>query len=641
MNENRSPGPPDIPTLLKNVRRPKKAVVTAGMPYATGPLHLGHLAGTHIPADVYARWLRMVIGAENVLFVCGTDDHGSTTELSAIKAGKKVREFLSELRETQHNTLKRYHLSLDVYSGTSFEECYEPFHRDLSQNFLRNLKKNNLLIKKSSRHWYDPKLNRFLQDRFVTGKCPNPKCENLLAYSDECEVCGMQYSPEELQQPKSALSDATPVLKDSTHWWLDMWTVSEPMRKWVLKSEKFWRQAVFNAVISNLKPTFLFDKSHEETFKEFKNTLPPHKSRYAPGKRIAVQFENKVEFEKGKEVFSKHAITVIPDDGWAYRSITRDVEWGIPLPQEWGDEIKGKTLYVWPDSLIAPISFSKVALKKKGLDPELYKDYWCNLDSDIYQFLGQDNVYFYTLMQGGLWLGQQSNPMADPAMGDFQFARNVFGNCHLMVNGEKMSKSRGNFFSGDQMLDEKKYHPDQVRYYLALLSLPEKPSNFDFSNFEERNRFLAGPMNASFEKPISACHSKYEGRVPEGVLDSKIQEETVKIVQKYLRSMERGEFSTLLFLIENYARLVNSQFTQYKPHDDRAPLEQRQNALYSCFAVLKNLVIMLHPFVPDTMEKLRQSLNLPASIYRIEELGKPMEAGHPIGAQQSYFPSVP
>jgi methionyl-tRNA synthetase len=203
-----------------------------------------------------------------------------------------------------------------------------------------------------------------------------------------------------------------------------------------------------------------------------------------------------------------------------------------------------------------------------------------------------------------------------------------------------MSKSRGNFYSGDQMLDEKKYHPDQIRYYLALLSLPEKSSNFDFKNFDERNKFLAGPMNAAFEKPISACHSKFGGVIPKGELDPKIKDETQKIIAKYLRNMDRGEYSTLLFLIENYARQINSQFTQYKPHDDRAPEDQRRNALYSCFYVLKNLLVMLYPFVPSTMESLRKSLNLPENVFRVEELNIPMPFDHKIGPKLDYFPAV-
>jgi methionyl-tRNA synthetase len=268
--------------------------------------------------------------------------------------------------------------------------------------------------------------------------------------------------------------------------------------------------------------------------------------------------------------------------------------------------MKGKTLYVWPDSLIAPISFSQVALKNQGRDPKEYERFWKDPESKVYQFLGQDNVYFYVLMQGAMWLGSQKDIHRQPEAGDFQLT-DIFGCFHLMVDGEKMSKSRGNFFTGDQLINEMNYDSDQVRYFLALLSLPEKSSNFDFNTFHDRNKFLAGPLNAALEKPISAVHSKFDGKVPDGVLLEKAEKETMQIVTRYLKNMEKAEYSTLLFAIENYARLVNSFFVQYKPHDDRHDETERKNALYTCFYVVKNLMIMLYPFAPKTMDKVRVS----------------------------------
>lgn len=629
----------DIEAIKKNVYRPKRAVITAGMPYANGPLHVGHLAGAQIPSDVYARFMRMLIGSDRVLYVCGTDDHGSTSELAALQAGKPVREFIDSIHSKQHQTLVRYSISLDTYTGTSRPECF-PIHQETCQNFIRKLYQNGMLEKRTSRQWFDPKLERFLQDRFVRGKCPNPKCDNDGAYSDECDRCGSQYDPTELIQPRSALSDATPVLKDTVHWWLDMWKVSETLRVWIQSKEKTWRTPVFNEVIHTVLPSLRFDNTHEPKYKEIKESLPKHKSKYAAGKKVQLQFENKEDLLRAQKELEKNGISNALIDSWAHRAITRDVAWGIPMPKGLDPELEGKTLYVWPDSLIAPISFSQVALKQKGEDPARFSEFWKDPDDRVYQFLGQDNVFFYVLMQGALWLGSQEDPYRLPQAGEFQLT-DIFGCFHLMVDGEKMSKSKGNYFTGDQLLDEKGYTPDQIRYFLALLSLPEKASNFDFATLDERNRFLAGPMNASFEKPISACHSKFDGKVPEGVLIDKVVVETTRIVQRYLRSMERAEYSTLLYAIENYARQINSLFTQFKPHDDRFPEDTRRNALYTSFYVLKNLMIMLYPFVPETMEKLRESLQLSPDVFRIDELGIPIPAGHAIGMKQQYFPAVP
>jgi methionyl-tRNA synthetase len=241
-------------------------------------------------------------------------------------------------------------------------------------------------------------------------------------------------------------------------------------------------------------------------------------------------------------------------------------------------------------------------------------------------------------MQGALWLGTQADPHRLPIEGELQLTE-IFGCFHLLVSGEKMSKSLGNFFTGDQLLDEKGYEAEQIRYYLSLLGLPEKQSDFDFAKLDDRNKFLAGPMNAAFERPTAAALSKFDGKVPEGKLLEKVESDTVRIVQRYVKAMERGDYPSLLFDIENYARIINSLFTQWKPHDDRFPEAERADALYSCFYVLKNLIILLHPFVPETTDRVRESLRLPKSIFRLTELGTGIPAGHEIGPKGRYFPS--
>lgn len=633
---------PEQPKSVKEVialtKRPKKAVVTAGMPYANGPLHLGHLAGAMIPPDVLARFLRMWIGQDNVLFVSGNDDHGSTSEVAAMQAGIPIREFIDTIHEKQKQTLKEYGISFNVFSGTSRPEAFS-IHSEMAQGFFKKLHKNGMLNKKISKQWFDPSLNRFLQDRNVTGKCPNTKCENVKAYSDSCEDCGASFDPSELINPKSQLSNTTPELRDTVHWWLDMWKVSDQLKDWIGTKKNKWRTAVFNEVNETVQPAFQFDNIHENLYKELKETLPKHKSRYAPGKKVVVQCENKIEMNQAKKILEDKGVICTYLDGWAHRSITRDVLWGIPMPTELDPDLKNKTMYVWPDSLIAPISFSQVALKDAGRNVGEYKEFWTDPDAKVYQFLGQDNVYFYVLMQGAMWIGSQDDVARQPVKGEFQLT-DVFAVYHLMVDGEKMSKSKGNFYTGDQLLNEMNYDADQVRYFLSLLSLPEKSSNFDFSTFHERNKFLAGPLNAAFEKPISACHSKFEGVIPEGCILEKVEKETMQIVGKYIKAMEKAEYSQLLFAVENYARLINSLFVQTKPHDDRHPENERRDGLVSCFYVLKNLMIMLYPFAPHTMDRLRESLNLPKTVFSIDELGVKIPTGHKINEKGNYFPNV-
>jgi methionyl-tRNA synthetase len=629
MNKPQYTPPTDVKSILQLVKRPKTAIITGGMPYANGPLHLGHLAGAMVPPDIMARYMRMLIGKQNVLFVSGNDDHGSTSEVAALQAGMPVREFIDQIHDKQVQTTSRYGISYDIFSGTSQPDCY-PVHKETSQDFMIKLWQNKMLEKKTTKQWFDPKIQRFLQDRNVTGKCPNPNCTNEMAYSDECEVCGTQYDPSQLINPKSSLSDATPELRDTNHLWLDMWKVSDQLTEWIKSKQNKWRKGVFNEVYETVQPAFQFDNTNEPTFKEMRASLPKHKSRYAPGKKVVVQFENLADYLTSKSAMEEKGISCEPLDGWAHRSITRDVTWGIPVPAEIDPEMSGKTLYVWPDSLIAPISFTKVALAKQGRDPKEWERFWKDPEARIFQFLGQDNVYFYVLMQGAMWIGVNDNyTMTD-----------VYSVFHLMVNGEKMSKSRGNFYSGDQLTEEMGYDPDQVRYFLSTLSLAEKQSNFEFDTFNERNKFLAGPLNAAMEKPIAAVHSKFGGVVPDGKLLEKAEKETMKIVQMYVKNMEKADYITLLGQIENYARLINSMFVQYKPHDDRHDETERKDALFTCFYILKNLMIMLHPFVPATMEKVRQSLNLPEDVFSIDELGKAIPAGHAIGQKQQFFAAV-
>lgn len=627
--------PTSVKEVLAQYKRPTKVVVTAGMPYANGPLHLGHLAGAQVPADIMARFMRLVSGNDNVLYVNGNDDHGSTSEVAALKAGKSIRDFIDTIHDQQLATLKAYSISTNVFTGTSRPETY-PSHEKYSQDFLRRLHENGMLEKRVTKQWYDPQVKRFLQDRFVRGTCP--VCASTEAYSDECSNCGSTFDPSELKDPRSALSEAKPELRETAHWWLDMWKVADPLKAWIETKAKAWRPAVYSEVSNTVLIGCRFENVHEARYKEIKETLPKHKSRYVAGKKVECLFENKEELARAQTALDAAGIPSVITDHWAHRPITRDVSWGIPVPPEIDPEMQGKTLYVWPDSLIAPIVFTQVALAESGRAADEYKKFWCDPNAKVVQFLGQDNVFFYVIMQGSMWLGQQSDITHAPAAGDLQMTE-ILSCFHLMVNGQKMSKSTGNFYTGDQLL-EMKYDPDQVRYFLAYLSLPVKASNFDFEQFGERNKFLAGPMNAAFEKPISACNSKYDGAVPNGRLNEKVEQETVKLVQKYLRSMEKGDYSTLLGQIENYARTVNSLFTQYKPHDDRAPEQERKDALYSCFYVLKNLMIMLYPFVPSTMDRLRESLRLPADVFTADQLGTAIPAGHKIGEKATYFPAV-
>lgn len=626
----------EIKTIISRANRPQKMMVTGGMPYANGELHLGHLAGAHIPSDIYARFYRMFIGEENVLFVCGTDDHGSTSELSAKKSGKPIEEFIAEIHGEQKSVLEDYQVSLDTYSGTSRKETY-PHHESYCQETLRKLNQNKMLFSKVSDQWFDPVENMFLPDRLISGTCPS--CSEDGAYSEECDKCGANYEPKDLLNPKSAISDGVPELRPTKHLWLDMWQVTDQLKNWIESRAKVWRKFALSEALGTVIPSLQISKEFEEKFKSLKENLPKHKSRYAPGKTIVIQFESLSELETAKKLFDENSITASNYDSWAYRSITRDVKWGIPVPTDIDAEMEGKTFYVWAESLVAPISFTQTALSLRGETKQSVDDYWKNPEGKIAQFIGVDNIFFYTVMQGAMWFGTQEDKKRMPIKGELQLT-DIYPVYHLTVNDKKMSKTTGNFYTARELIGKMGYTSDQVRYFLSILSLYKKQSNFDFEMFNDRNKFLSGPMNAAFEKPISAANKKFEGKIPEGNLTPKVAAETKKIIQVYMNSMPKAQYSDLLYLIENYARLINKIFKNYKPHDDRHDMQERVDGLYSSFFVLKNLMIMLYPFVPTTIEKLCDSLNLPKDQLLISELGKPLLAGHKVNEVQEFFPNM-
>lgn len=626
----------EIQTIIGRIDKPQKLVITGGMPYANGPLHLGHLAGAFIPSDIFARYYRMLIGSENVLYVSGNDDHGSTSELSAKKAGMPIAEFIGGIHDQHKNTMKSYNVSLDTFTGTSRPETYE-FHKNFCQHNLRKLYKNGMLETRTSEQWYDTQENMFLPDRLISGTCP--KCGAEGAYSEECDACGATYEPKELLNPVSSVNGSTPELRPTDHWFLDMWQVSDQLKTWFEGRKKAWRKFALTEAIGTVTPSIQFSQDLEDTYKSLKGDLPKHKSRYSSGRQIVAAFENMSDLEAAKTQLANAGINALNYDSWAYRSITRDVKWGIPLPEEIDEKMKGKTFYVWPESLVAPVAFANTALKEQGRSDQKVEDYWMNPNGKIAQFIGIDNVFFYSVMQGAMWFGTQADKSRMPIEGELQLS-DIYPVYHLQVNNQKMSKSTGNFILADELIKEKGYSADQVRYFLSILSIHKTQSNFDFETFDDRNKFLAGPLNAAFEKPISAANKKFDGVVPDGKLVGKVAGETKKIIQVYMNSMNKAQYSDLLYLIENYARLINKIFTNFKPHDDRHDLQERTDGLYSSFFVLKNLMIMLYPFVPGTIDKLRKSLNLPESVYSISELGKPIEPGHKVGELQEFFPHI-
>ena len=623
--------------ILAKLSRPTKVVVTAGMPYVNGELHLGHLAGVFVPADIYARWWRMVVGRENVVFVSGSDDHGVEALGAFEKSGKPLAAFISSVRSTHQNTLASYAISLDVYASTSDPKDL-PDHTQYCHEFLQALNRKDQLSVRSTEQYYDTQRQCFLPDRWVRGTCP--VCGYGDAYSQECPHCGAYYESTELGEPRSALSGTTPELRSTRHLWWDMFPQAPLLWQHIQSSRSLFPKAVYQQLCGDMAPALNLGESFEESAALLKQNQLSYKKMNQKGGGVRLQFSSFEDLKRACELLEAEGVVCEVHKSWARRFLSRDTFWGVSLPEGLGlslEERKQKSFYVWPDSLIAPLSFTKRALRSRGEEEELYLDYWGRSTSERHQFIGVDNLYFYGLMQSALW--QASWQGDEPEEGEWQMSR-IHSRFHLQVEGEKMSKSRGNFYTADELLQDRGYSSDQIRYFLATLSLRDKPSNLEFSTLERRNNFLAGPLNAAFEKPLAAAHSKFGGRVPEGQLLDKVRVATEKVMRQYVKFMPQAQYPQFLGAVENYARIINSIFHSHKPHDDRHALEERKDGLYSSFYILKNLLIWLYPFAPDTMERLRKSLGLGPEVYTIDELATGIRPGHKIGVQERFFPSL-
>lgn len=629
--------------IKSQLHRPESMVITAGMPYANGPIHLGHLAGAFVPADIYARWWRMVIGDDRVLFVSGSDDHGVTSLIRSQDEDMETRDYIAQIRKSHLGSFKNYHISFDHFGSTS-DPQYLSDHTRLCQSFVDKLSEHGLLSVRGTRQWFDESQQLFLPDRMVVGVCP--VCSYEQASSQECDRCGAQYHCEELVDPQSILSSSRPILKSTRHLWLDMWPLADVIYEYhKQQGRQFYQKSVLSEILSDSAPilAFLKDPQNQSLYENLAAELPRHKKRYSSDHQVLLQFQSYEDLRSAQSIIRTAGLDTTLKQSWSQRSLSRDVKWGISLSEHCGlsdTERLAKTLYVWPESLIAPLSFTKQALSLRGSSQNI-KDYWFTKQAQRHQFIGIDNVYFYGVMQTALWLAQQSDPTTlSTSESDLQFSH-IHTFFHLQMDGQKMSKSRGNFFTADEILSEDVYCADHIRYFLAFLSLKQKPASFDLTLFQQRNDLLAGPINAAFEKPLSAARKHYSCQVPEGTLLPKVEAATQKVIKLAIKTMPKSQYPQYLLGVENYARLVNSLFSTYKPHDDRYPAQERRDALFSCFFILKNLVILLSPFAPTVMDQLRQSLALSRQECCYDELAIPMKPHHVIErTPRRYFSST-
>src|SRR5690625_230228 len=424
----------------------KRTLVTSALPYANGPIHLGHIAGAYLPADLYVRYKRLT--GEDVLYICGSDEHGVPITIAAEQEGVDPQEIVDTFHARNKKVFDKTGISFDYYGRTS-----APVHHETSQQFFGKLYEDGVFIQKTEKQLYDPEAEMFLPDRYVKGTCPN--CGYEEAYGDQCENCGTSLSPAELINPKSAITGDTPETRKTTHGYLPLGDFQEKREQWIASREN-WKPNVAGQVKSWLR------------------------------------------------------------DGLSDRAVTRDLSWGVPVPLE---DAEGKVLYVWFDAPIGYISATKEWAEQQG-DPELWRTYWQDEETDLIHFIGKDNIVFHCIMFPAILM----------AYGDYVLPKNVPANEFLNLEGQKLSTSRGWSVWLEDYLEY--FEADLLRYVLGTILPETKDSDFSWEAFQNKvNSELADILGNFIYRTTSFTHKYFDGIVPELHDPSNKDRETLARIQ--------------------------------------------------------------------------------------------------------------
>lgn len=536
-----------------------KKLITAALPYANGPVHIGHLAGVYIPADVYARFQRRL--GKDVAFICGSDEHGIPITIRAKKEGVTPQDIVDQYHEVIKKSFSDLGISFDEYSRTTSRR-----HREVSQDFFKTLYDKNKFTEEVSEQYYDEQAGEFLADRYIVGTCPN--CSNDGAYGDQCEKCGATLSPSELLNPKSMLSGNVPVLKETKNWYLPLNEYEDFLNEWIIEGHKDdWKPNVYGQVKSWLT------------------------------------------------------------DGLKPRAMTRDLNWGVPVPLPDAD---GKVLYVWFDAPIGYITFTQEWAEKNGRD---WKEFWQNENSDLIHFIGKDNIVFHCIIF----------PAMMKAHGNYIMPANVPAFEFLNLENEKISTSRNWAVWAHEYVQEFPGQQDVLRYAL-LSSAPEtKDNNFTWKDFQTKNNSeLVGIFGNFINRVAVLIHKYYNGIIPEGTLGETEQAEIKKAGSEIEMYLEKFEFRNSLSALMNLARYGN-QFLQIEEpwKTIKENPEKAANSLFNAAQIAVALAQFSEPFMPFTSEKLLRMFNCNQLNWQdLKDRELMIETGHQINEAALLFSKI-
>lgn len=608
---------------------PKRAVITGGMPYGNKQLHFGHVGGVFVFADVYARFLRDRIGSENVIFVSGTDCYGSPIAESYRKLIEEqggsgtIEDFVRGNHEAQKKTLDDYGISLNLFGASGLGRNAE-VHNKVSDWFIRRLYENGHLQKITSAQFYDEKAGTYLNGRQVVGKCPVQGCQSEKGYADECDL-GHQYMPKDLIDPKSTLTGETPVMRDAANWYFKLTDHYDILREYAadLRQRENVRQVVYKTVSEFLEPPVIYIMNDfREKYEEIKSQLEKHELiEEAKKTSFTIVFEDLTDREKSCEVLSSAGVRFRTGKTLVPFRLTGNIDWGVPAPVL--EDEDPLTVWVWPESLWAPISFTQAYLESIGHSADEWKKYWCSKDAQVYQFIGQDNIYFYGVAEMAMFMALQGKDglSCDPAEGELQLPILVANHHVLFLDKKASSSGTVKPPMAAELLDY--YTAEQLRMHFLSLGLGMRSVSFqpkplnpaakeDEGDPVVKEGFL---LSNVFNRIIRTCFydaQKYlDGKMPVGAIDADILAESEKAVLEYERFMYKFEFHQVTYVLDSYIRKASKYMAKAKAEADKADdNELRKKWLTNVFHMIKTAAVLLHPIAPVGTEMVRDYLNI-------------------------------
>lgn len=547
----------------------RRFLVTAALPYSNGRLHVGHIAGAYLPADIFVRYLRL--RGEDVRFVCGSDDNGVAITLSAEKEGLSPAQTVEKYNAAQKSDFDGLGIEFDVYGGTHLAGFVER-HNAISQAFFRTLFDKGCFVKRSTKQLFDTKAGKFLPDRYVTGDCHH--CGAPAAYGDQCESCGKTIDPLLLKNPISMITKSTPEVRETTHWYLRLGDFQTQLRQW-LESRTGWRPTVLNFALGQIK------------------------------------------------------------QGLPERAMTRDLDWGIPVPLD-DPDAAGKVLYVWFDAPIGYVSFTAQMLENQKRPWTEFGSWWKDPDCKIVHFIGEDNIIFHAL----IW------PAMLMAEGSFQLPHQVVANSFLNIrfpgrDEEKISKSRGSAVWIEDFLDQ--FDPDPLRYYLTAIAPETARTAYNPDEFLSRNDGeLVATLGNFIHRTVTFAHKYFDGRVPSVGSRDNIDGEQIAAcdsqADRLAEQIECFHFKGALAELMTLARAGNLYLDQKKPWLQRKEsMEACAASVNVCLQTVHVLAVLMQPFLPFASRKCLATLGLDATALTWKQLEQELPAGRRLGTPDILF----